>query len=236
MEGVSTLGVGTGVDGGSALGGLFSSGSVFSNPLLLGSAGLGLASAFSSQGTSFQDKIKLSPRGEQLEKNLASATKTQMAKAKAGDVQDKAFTDISNIKKAEALRHEMTQKGIGGAMATLGNVDKEDRGVGTVGGTMAKSLLVDAGERMEGLFAPTSILNNYRREELFNAARGAQRLHNIDQQTASFEYGSQLSKWQTNQMLSSQRGAALGGIAQMFGGAALNQAYLGRINAANQMA
>lgn len=222
------IGAGTGTTAASA-------GSVFANPLLLGAAGLGLASAFGSQGTSFQDKIQLSPRGRQLQTKLTTATKTQMAKAKAGDVSDKAFTDISNLKKAEALRHRATQAGIGGSLAAIGNVGKEERGVAAPGGKLAKAITTEAGERMEGLFAPTSILNNYRREELFNASKAAQRLHNIDQQTAAFEYGSSLSKWQAQNILSAQKGAAIGQVASMFGSAALNQAYLGRINAASKI-
>lgn len=215
---------------------LSGAGKVFTNPLLLGAAGLGLASAFGSQGSSFQDKINLSSRGKQLQKNLTTATKSQMKKAKAGDVSDKAFGDISSLKKAEELRHRAVQAGIGGSLAAVGNVGKEQLGSPVAGGRMAKAVAAEAGERMEGLFAPTSILNNYRREELFNASRAAQRLHNIDQQTAAFDYSSSLTKWQTQNMLAAQKGAAIGQVASMFGSAALNQAYLGRINAASKVA
>ena len=86
---------------------------------------------------------------------------------------------------------------------------------------------------MTGLFAPKSVLNAFRKEELLNATRSIMNMSNIDNQTAMFSYGSQLAKWQANQMLSSQKGAAIGSVIGAAGSAQLNQAYLNNLKIAS---
>ena len=228
--GVSGLPIaGTQTGAGGSLGGFLTKplvpGLAFSNPLMLGAAGLALASGGAGQGSSFQDKISLSPEGEALQKEYFKTAKGQMEKAKAGNVSDKAFQDISNLKSAEGLRSRTTQGSINTVQANIGNQPKDSRGRGVVGGQFVKAQLADAGERMTGLFAPTSTLNLYRKEELLNATKNIQNLSNIDNQTAAFSYASSLSKWNASQVLSSQKGAAIGSVAAMMGGAQLSRAY-----------
>ena len=209
------------------------SGVAGSNPLMLGAAGLTMASAFSSQGSAYQDKIELSKEGKQLQKDYLSAAKTKMNKAKAGNVTDKAFQDISNAKSAEGYRYRVTQGAINTVQATAGNAPKSKRGTAMIGGGFVKAQLADTAERMTGLFAPTSILNNYRKEELLNATKAIQNLSNIDNQTAVFNYGSSLSKWGANQAVATEKGAALGSVARMFGNAQLNTAYMDQMKIAS---
>lgn len=204
-----------------------------SNPLLLGAAGLTLASATSSKGSSFQDKIELSTEGKALQGEYMTAAKSKMGKAKAGDVRDKAFGDIAALKKAEDVRYKKSQGTINTIQARIGNEPKTGRGMSAVGGSFVKAQIADAGERMTGLFAPTSTLNNYRREELMNATSAVMNMSNIDNQTAMFSYGGQLAKWNANQQLSSQKGAAIGSVAAMAGGAQLTQGYMNQMKIAS---
>ncbi len=208
-------------------------GAAFTNPLMLGAAGLSLASAFSSQGSAFQEKISLTKEGKELQKTYQSAAKTRMDKAKKGDVSDRAFQDISTAKTAEGIRFRETQGAINTIQATVGNVPKAKRGTMSVGGGFVKAQLADTGERMTGLFAPTSILNNYRKEELINATKEIQNLRNIDNQTAVFNYGSSLAKWGANQAMSREKGGAIGSTLAMFGNAQLNAAYMDQLKIAS---
>lgn len=211
-------------------------GQAWSNPLMLGAAGLNLASAFGSTGTSFQDKLRLSKEGKALEKKYATASKGKMKKALAGDVREEAFSDVSNLKKAEAVRQKVTEQGLLTAQAGIGNLPKESRGGAASGGKLVRAELADTSERMEGLFAPTSTLNAYRKQELMNSVNNLSNLYNIENQTASFQYSSQLAQWGANQRLATQKGAALGSVASMIGGTQLSQAYLNRIKASNMVA
>ncbi len=206
------------------------SGVAGSNPLMLGAAGLTLASGFGSQGSAFQDKIELTKEGKVLEKDWIESSKKRLTKAKKGDVSDRAFQDISIAKTAEGVRARKAEGAINTIQATVGNQPDIQRGTMTVGGGFVKAQLADTGERMTGLFAPTSILNNYRKEELINSIKNMQNINNLENQTASFNYGSSLAKWGANQAVASEKGAAIGSTLAMFGNAQLNTAYL------NQMA
>ena len=202
------------------------------NAMMLGSAGLGLASGMTSKGSSFQDKIDLSKEGKELQSKYETSAKDRMAKANKGDVTDKAFQDISNLKVSEGRRNRQSQGAISSAMATVGNAKKDARGISTIGGGFAKATLADAGQRMSGLFAPTSTLNNYRKEELMNATKQIQNLHNIDNQTAKFDYSSQLASWGANQQLAAQKGSTIGNAAQMMGMMQVNNAYVNQMKIA----
>ncbi len=139
-----------------------------------------------------------------------------------------------NRRAEEALhiRQRRTQGTINTALATAGNVPKEGRGKGVVGGAFVKAQVVDVGERMTGLFAPTSTLNSYRKEELLNASRQIQNLSNIDNQTAAFSYGSNLARWGAQQTLAAERGRAIGSVAGMIGGSQLTSAYINQMKIA----
>jgi hypothetical protein len=241
LPGASTVGAGAGMVAPAAAsgGGLMSAlttplvpGLSFTSPMMLGAAGLSAASASSAQGPAFQDKIKLTEEGKVLQKEYLGSAKERLDKAKAGDVTDRAFQDISNLKTAEGKRKRVTSRVIDTALATIDNQPRESRGTPVAGGSMVKAGLLEAGERMEGLFAPSSILNSYRKEELINASRQIQNLSNIDNQVGAFNYSSSLAKWSANQQLSAEKGAAYGGIASMFGSTQLNQAYLDQMKIA----
>lgn len=204
----------------------------FTSPLLLGSAGLTLANAYGSKGASFQDPIALSAEGKALEKKSFDVAKNQLEKAKTGNVSDKIFNQISGLKSAEGIRQRQTEGMTNTALATAYNRKGTDRGYGAVGGSLVKAELSDSSERMTGLFAPTSLLNSARREELFNAIKQVQNLSNIENQTAVANYGSKLAQWSSNQMLASEKGAAIGSVAAMIGGSQLNSAYLNQMKIA----
>lgn len=208
-------------------------GMAFTNPLILGAGALTLASGGSSQGPSFQDKIELSKEGKKLQGQYTTAARGRLDKAKVGDVSDRAFQDISNLKTAEGIRQRATQGSINTIQARAGNVPKEARGGGVVGGAFVKAQVADVGERMTGLFAPTSTLNAYRKEELVNATKHIQNLANLDNQTASFNYSSSLANWNVNQALSGEKGAAIGSVAAMMGGTQLQTAYLNQMKIAS---
>lgn len=258
----------------------FSLSSTLSNPLLLGAAGLGLASAFANTGQSFQDKIRLKPEGQALmygtnksgkpnnapSKNdpilqilikgqpilhqhdktnnsgkdiedmggLVGATRKKWNAAAAGAIPEKAFEDISNLKQQEEERYGATKNAMHIAMTQMNNTNPINRGQAASGGALAKTALVSAGERMQGLFVPTSILNQYRREELANAAAAMQNIQNLENQTASITYQGSLSKWLGANMQQAQRGAAIGQALSLAGNFALNNAYLSRMNSITQ--
>ena len=230
------FGAGAAAGGGGLLAGLTSPlvpGAAFTSPLALGAAGLTLAGGLSSRGSSFQDKIELSKEGKALQEQSLGVAKKQLTKAQAGDVSDKAFQDISNLKTAEGLRQRRTQGSINTIQATVANAPRSGRGTGTIGGSFVKAQLADVGERMTGLFAPESALNSFRKEELINASKQIQNLSNIDNQTAAFSYGSSLAKWGAQQTLSAEKGAAIGSVARQIGGSQLTSSYLNQMKIAS---
>lgn len=223
----TTAGVGTAGPGTFAAGsaGGFSMASM-ANPLLLGAAGLGLASAYGTQGSAFAQKIKLSKEGKALQKDYQRSVKTRMAKAKKGDVDDLIFQEMSALRKAEGTRKRITQGTINVGQAFVGNRPKEQRGGGVVSGQFVKAQVADLGESMAGEFAPTSLLNNTYKEELINATKHVSNLYNEENQTAMYNFSSGIAKWQANESLASRKGAALGGVVAMLGRAYSNTAYL----------
>jgi hypothetical protein len=230
----STSGLATAGAAGSA--GLMSS---LANPLLLGAAGMGLMAAFSEKGQNFQDKISLSAEGDKLlhgTGGLADTTNKQFAAASKGATPEKAFQDVNKLKVSEAARNKNSQESLRASQSTISNQPDSRRGGMAGGGVLARAAVSDAGERMQGLFAPTSTLNNYKREELMNAVGNIQNVMNMENQTAQVNYQGALSKWQTNNMLATQKGAALGNVASMVGGFALNDAYMNRMNNASKIA
>lgn len=202
------------------------------NPLMLGQAGLALAGAFSNTGTAFQQKVKISKEGEALKKTFATTAKATLEQRKKGDVSDLAFGDIHRLKVSEGQRERGFTDVSQNLAATIANKPRLSRGTVAGGGSQLKAISTATGERVRGLFAPTSTLNNYRREGLMNAVKDLSNLYSIENQVASFQYGGQLSNWQSEQMLATDRGAAIGQSAAMIGGGMMNQAYLNRINAA----
>lgn len=218
--------------GGSTSGGIFGGltsglipGQEWSSPLMLGTAGMNLMSASSSQGQSPQQKVDLSQEGKRLKKTWTSAIKQDLAKAKKGDVSDRAFADVSNLKSKEGNRSRASQAAISSANAVFSNTGYDSRGTPASGGNSVRTLMQEAGERMEGKFAPTSVLNSYSREALLNAVGQVQNVSNLDNQVASFNYQGRLAKWNANNMAAANKGAAIGSIASMMGGVQNEYAY-----------
>jgi hypothetical protein len=202
-------------------------GANWGNALMLGQAGLGLAQAFSSQGQAPSQKIKLSKQGEAFQKEtLLPAVKEQYARAISGNVSDKAFGAISTAKTQESVRQRGSQSILAKAQAEMGNRKDIDRGGAAMGGGMVKALIADAGERMSGLFAPTSILNNFRKQELMNSVNQIQNVQNRENVVGQFNYSGNLAAWNANQAASAQKGAALGQVAQMYGSYKYNTAMV----------
>ena len=201
-------------------------GQAWSNPLMLGTAGMGLASAFSSSGQTPQQKVQLSAAGKELQDNtLYPAIKSQHQKALAGNANDKAFGAISNLKTQEGTRQRASQGILAKAQASMGNQKPEDRGGAVMGGAMLKSQMADAGERMDGLFAPTSVLNGFTKEGLMNSVAQIQNMQNRENVVGQYNYQGNLANWNANQVASANKGAAIGQVAMMVGGAQLDQAY-----------
>ena len=237
--GAAAGGTGAGAGAGAAT---WSLGKTLMNPMLLGSTGLGLISAFTSQGTSMQTKVNLKPEGEALmygqgnntntavkdQGGLVGYTRDKFNAASRGDTPLKAAQDIMNLRMSEGERHRASTGAINTMASTIGN--KRDGQIGLPEtGSLSKLALAGAGERMRGLFAPTSVLGSYKREELVNAAMGIANIQNLENQTASVNYQGNLGSWIANNALSGQRSAAVGGAFQNVGGFALNDAYLTRM-------
>jgi hypothetical protein len=202
-------------------------GAGWSNALTLGQAGMGLMSAFSSSGQTPQTKVELSKSGKKLEEEtLIPAIKSQYAKAIAGDADDKAFGAISNLKSQEATRARASTSVLAKAQGAMANTRTGDRGGMAMGGAMLKTQIADAGERMDGLFAPTSALNSFTKEGLMNSVAQIQNLQNRKNNVGQFNYQGNLAAWGANQMAASNKGAAIGGAAMLIGGSQLNQAYM----------
>jgi hypothetical protein len=198
---------------------------------MLGAAGMNLMAGSSASAPAFQDKVELSEKGKALQTQWVSAIKGNVKKAKAGDVGAKAAGDIHRSKLAEGNRNRQTTGAINTVQAMVGNRKPDQRGYAAGGGQVLKSSLMAAGERMEGLFAPTSILNNYRKEEILNAAKQLSNVQNIENQVGAQGYSSSLASYSANQMLSAQKGAAYGSTAAMMGGFQRGQAHLNQQNA-----
>lgn len=208
-------------------GGSLVAGSGWSNALMLGQAGMGLASAFSSSGQTPQQKVELSKAGEKLQsKTLKPAIKDQYNKAISGDARDKAFGAISNLKSQEGTRQRASMGVLQKTQASMSNTLPNDRGDAAMGGAMIKGQMADAGERMDGLFAPTSALNAFTKEGLMNSVAQIQNMQNRENVVGQFNYQGNLAAWNANQMAASNKGAAIGQTAMMIGGNQLNQAYM----------
>jgi hypothetical protein len=202
-------------------------GQAWSNPLMLGAAGMGLASAFSSSGQTPQQKVELSSAGKKLQsETLKPAIKAQYEKAIAGNAGDKAFGAISNLKTQEGTRARASSSVLRKAQAQIYNVKPNDRGGAAMGGAMIKGQMADAGERMDGLFAPTSALNAFTKEGLMNSVAQIQNMQNRENVVGQFNYQGNLAAWNANQMAATNKGAAIGQTAMMMGGSQLNQAYM----------
>ena len=204
------------------------------NMLLLGQAGIGLAGAFSSQGQAFQDKISLTKEGKHLKKDYVSTAQADLQKRMTGDVNDLAFQDISNAKTSEDLRNRGFEGATRTAVSSIDNRSSIDRGGVTKGSGMVTALAQGAGERMAGLFAPSSILNDYQREGLLNSVKNIQNVQALDNQVAQFNYAGNLASWNANQKLSADKGAGIGSVLSGVGSGLLNQAYYNRVDQISQ--
>lgn len=214
---------------GSTVGGLAS----LANPLMLGAAGLALAGSYASTGTQFQDKLTISKEGEHLKKAFVGTAKSTLGQRKKGNVNDLAFGDIHKLKVSEGQRERRFTDMSQNLAATIANKPRLGRGTVAGGGGQLKAISTGTGERVRGLFAPTSTLNNYRREGLMSAVKDLSNLYSLENQVASFQYGGRLANWQSEQMLATDRGAAIGQSAAMIGGTMMNQQYINQLNRIN---
>ena len=206
----------------------WSLGQSLSNPLFLGQAGLGLASALTQQGSPYQDKVKMSPEGRKLWDGLYADTKSRWEQSKGGKVPQKAADGVAKAKIQEKNRYDATRAAFAHITGQIGSLDRNDLGSSYGGGNLAKLTMKSTGERAKGLYAPTSIMNAFSREESMNAAMGLSNVFNQEKQTGMTNYQGQLANWSTENMLDAQQGAAFG---QVFAGAgnwAQNDAYLAR--------
>ena len=192
--------------------------------LMLGQAGMSLAQASSSSGARPTSKVALSAQGKALEATLRPAVKEQYEKAIAGNVRDEAFGAISQAKTQEGRRNRASTGMLQKAQASMYNQPSGSRGSAAAGGNLIKGQLADTGQRMEGLFAETSILNNYTKEALMNSVSQIQNWQNRENVVAQFTSQSNLADWNAANVASSRQGAAIGQAARSLGGAyAMNQ-------------
>lgn len=219
--------------------------SSLANPLMLGTAALGMSAGYGSQGQAFQDKISLTREGKELmygkgggsgkplsaQGGLAGAAYSRFKAASEGKFPERAAPDINKAKRVESSRSKASMGAFASLAATRGNAGENDLGYAAGGGQEAKLSYTDSGERMAGLFSPTSILNKYSKSELVNSIGHLQNIYNLENQTAAVNYSGSVAEWQSNRMLSANRGAAIGGALQMLGNHALNSAYYSRLKA-----
>jgi hypothetical protein len=192
--------------------------------LMLGQAGMSLAQASSSSGARPTKKVPLSAQGKKLEASLRPAVKEQYDKAIAGNVSDKAFGAISQAKTQEGQRNRSATGMLQKAQASMNNQSLGSRGSAATGGNLMRGQLADTGQRMEGLFAETSILNNYSKEALMNSVAQIQNWQNRENVVAQFTSQSNLADWTASNVASARQGAAIGQAARSLGGAyAMNQ-------------
>jgi len=210
---------------------------VLMNPLLIGATGIGLASAFSDKGQSFQDRIRLKPEGKELmygkisKGGYVNAVKQQYVEALSGKPSERAFQDVSNVKTIEAVKKKTTDAAFLDAQAKMANVNPINRGYAAPSGKMAEAAGEAATESMAGKFAPASILNNYSREDLMNAFGGIQNVQNLESQTAMINYQGNLAKYNAANYAAAQQGLGIGGTVSMVGRFMQDQAYINRLNA-----
>lgn len=160
---------------------------------------------------------------------LVGSVRDQWEQAKQGAKPDKIAPQLSALTSKENARYDASKTAYNALQSTISNRGYLDRGYAAQGGFMGKLALQDASERMEGLFNPTSLLNQYRREELVNAMGKIQNIQNMENRVAITNFQGQLTKALSDQLQSAQRGAMIGGALQFAGNFALNQAYMTRL-------
>jgi hypothetical protein len=114
------------------------------------------------------------------------------------------------------------------AQASMYNQPMNSRGSAVTGGNLIKGQLADTGQRMEGLFAKTSILNNYTKEALMNSVSQIQNWQNRENVVAQFTSQSNLANWNAANVASARQGAAIGQAARSLGGAYSLNKYEGQ--------
>lgn len=221
------LGTAVATTGGSGGASIFNP-ATLGSALMLGQAGLGIAQAFNKSGSQMVEKIEMSPEGKALMNDYSNEAFNNLAKRKTGNVNDKAFGAIHKAKVGEERRQDSFETASGAVAGTVFNAKPVNRGTAAIGGNTLRNQVSNSGQRLRGLFAPSSILNNFRREELFNAVKQVNNVYALEHQTASFEYGSNLSQWLADQRADADRGAAIGNAMGMMGSHMMMNAYVKR--------
>jgi hypothetical protein len=171
--------------------------------------GLGLMQSFggggSSSGFAPTAQINLSPEGKKLEKTTYQTIKKQYETGLMPP--NLASIKMGRIKRKEGVRHRA-------AMAGLGKLSA--RRVRTGAGVGAA--LAEGGERMEGLTAPKKWLAMSKEEEARNALVNLINFRNTQLQVPLLKAQTGFANYaldrQRGAQQGSQRGAALGGLAQ----------------------
>jgi hypothetical protein len=202
--------------------------STVANPLawITGAGALGMAGAFGSGGQSFATGPVISPQVRKLDKAVKTRLKSNLNIAGRGDVRNKAFGKVSQLKEAEGLRKRTASSILSTAVNTASNNPELERGGLSLGGGLVRTAISESGRRLKGLFAPSSVLNTYKRQELINAVNDIAAQRGIDLNVASGTAGLKIAENQANQILSANRGSAIGDLISGIGRYSLMSTYL----------
>jgi hypothetical protein len=227
------LGTGTGI-GGTALGGVSSS--VPSQALIgasintgastsgglgmmeMGMLGMGAYSAFSggsSSGFAPQEKINLTPAGEQLYSGLQSKTAQKKREVSSGDIGNLARNYIPGMLKTEGKQNRAGQMALTGRLASQG--DTKGRVGSTTGGSTAKTALAKAGARTDALRAPGEWIGTNIKEQYQNVMGGQRNLMNLEQQAPTLTADASIARNSAQLANRASQGSAYANLARMGG-------------------
>jgi hypothetical protein len=203
-------------------------GQAWSSPFQLGAMGLGMASAFGGGGgsSSMMTLPVVSPAIRKLDKTTKSKLKSNLNTASRGDVRDKAFGDIGKLRTSEGRRALEVSDVVNTAVNSVSNPINDGRGSVAAGGSMVRANIAESGERMAGLFAPSSVLNAYKRQELVNAMNDIATQKGTDLRVSSGIAGLQSAKDLAGRLEASDKGAAIGELIGGIGRSQLMSSYL----------
>jgi hypothetical protein len=201
-----------------ATGGLLGAGGSFAIPQAMMTAGMGLsaASAFgmfgggTSTGGALSTAVPLTQRAQKLEKAVWEKTKEDWEMASAGQIPaNMAAPYIHRMKAEEEQRYKESEKILTGAAAK--------RGERTSGGNLVGAAIIEGGQRMEGLTAPSQWRAETRKERFVNSVNQLANMMNIESQAPVLHAQAMAARSGYAQYRSAQQGRAIGDLASMVG-------------------
>lgn len=200
------------------------------NPLMTAGLATQLAGVMMGgavSGPQMQEKITMSKEGKQLEENVLTNVKSDLDQAKAGDVRERAFGAVSNLNSGEDNRNLAASRMI---TANLANTRGGERLDTAGGGNDVKGMLMNAGQRSEGLTASAKTQVAIREEYLRNSINNVKNIHNIERQVGSIEMNNRFAQQGIDQLVDAQRGQSYGSLVNTVGNFMYGNAKMNRVN------